>query len=1035
MEFLLVSDTHVDEYNKFAKLDPESGANTRLLWSLSIFDQIFEYGQKKKIKKLLVGGDVFDKRGVISVNVYDAVYEKFKRFYDAGWQVVSIVGNHDQAARRGDIHSLRPMPMTSLVESHGFLNISEINEKTFKIGCVSFCEDSRQFLSRLKEVSHEAPDCKLYLIHQGVNGALIAGDEILSRHETDLESIRRIVGPEAWVFSGHYHIHQKLDERFYYIGSSTPKDFGDKTPKGFLHFKDGTVKQVESLAPKFIVVEARELESRKQELAGNYVQIQYEGREPEKTPDLDVEGWLVVKKKVERVYERRSSIDPENAPLQIIESYLKDTEERLLYPTGVSKEDLRAHLHEVVGGRTLEQCFGGARVEILSVEMKNFMSYQNARVDFSRLDGLTLIEGENSDDASAVSNGAGKSLIPESVKWALFGTTSRGMSGDGVINKNADQGCSVTVVFSLGNGQIFRVTRYRKDKVHKNQTVLESVDTDREQAFQDLRGKSDAETQEKIVKILGIDQKTFDNTVFFGHGFTQSFPALTDKEQKQVLENILGIECFTEMHDRAKDYVRGTQEMCRDSQSKLAYLKDRKKELTGDLEVAQRRFDAAEKTIDAEIEELEKRVQMVDARIPEILAVDCTMELEEVSKELEEEKRGHIVDSDWSQSAAGLERKRQALEEKLYSLERQKLSAVKEVAVIEGQSSSNEEKRLAIQKASSEKICPTCSQKVVSQEFFSEELEKNLLVESKLKAAAQAANEKLLKIVDEIEACKEQINEHALYQNRNTLFRDAMKDKAANILNLEIRLRELQTRAESRDTSIRNLQNQKKMCQDILDKIRGKENPHLAELLSISKKIKDQEAELVILESEVRELLKLLDIYTFWETAFSDRGTPSQSPIKSYLFDAIVPVLDELARTYSEILTSGSMEVKFHTVSALKSGELRDKFSVEVTNAYGAAEYLGDSGGERRKVDLVVMFALHALARIRSGSQIDCLFLDEILDSLDAEGCERVVYLLGEMRKEIPKIFLITHNENLKNRFSSRILVRKELGISRIVEQ
>jgi DNA repair exonuclease SbcCD ATPase subunit len=79
------------------------------------------------------------------------------------------------------------------------------------------------------------------------------------------------------------------------------------------------------------------------------------------------------------------------------------------------------------------------------------------------------------------------------------------------------------------------------------------------------------------------------------------------------------------------------------------------------------------------------------------------------------------------------------------------------------------------------------------------------------------------------------------------------------------------------------------------------------------------------------------------------------------------------------------------------------------------------------------MFALHSLARIRSGSQVDCLFLDEILDSLDAEGCERVVYLLGEMRKEIPKIFLITHNENLKNRFSSRILVRKELGVSKIV--
>jgi DNA repair exonuclease SbcCD ATPase subunit len=294
-------------------------------------------------------------------------------------------------------------------------------------------------------------------------------------------------------------------------------------------------------------------------------------------------------------------------------------------------------------------------------------------------------------------------------------------------------------------------------------------------------------------------------------------------------------------------------------------------------------------------------------------------------------------------------------------------------------------------------------------------------------------NEKLSRTEEEIEACKKQIQEHADNQNRHALFLEAMKDKSDKILNLELRVQELQARRESRDSSLRNLENQKRMCEELIEKIRGKENPHTPEIRSISKKIKDHLAQAVQLESEVQELLKLLDIYTFWEVAFSDRGTPSQSPIKSYLFDAIVPVLDELARTYSEVLTSGSMEVRFHTVSALKNGELRDKFSVEVTNAHGADEYLGDSGGERRKVDLVVMFALHSLARIRSGSQVDCLFLDEILDSLDAEGCERVVYLLGEMRKEIPKIFLITHNENLKNRFSSRILVRKELGVSKIV--
>jgi DNA repair exonuclease SbcCD ATPase subunit len=151
------------------------------------------------------------------------------------------------------------------------------------------------------------------------------------------------------------------------------------------------------------------------------------------------------------------------------------------------------------------------------------------------------------------------------------------------------------------------------------------------------------------------------------------------------------------------------------------------------------------------------------------------------------------------------------------------------------------------------------------------------------------------------------------------------------------------------------------------------------------------------------------------------------------MFDSIVPVLDELSRKYSEILTSGSIDVQFNTVTALKSGELRDKFSVAVLNKYGSVDYKGDSGGERRKVDLIIMFALHSLAKIRSGSTVDILFLDEILDSLDQEGCNRVIDLLKQVSETIKKIFVITHNDNLKQMFGSVMRIEKRNGISKLV--
>jgi len=165
---------------------------------------------------------------------------------------------------------------------------------------------------------------------------------------------------------------------------------------------------------------------------------------------------------------------------------------------------------------------------------------------------------------------------------------------------------------------------------------------------------------------------------------------------------------------------------------------------------------------------------------------------------------------------------------------------------------------------------------------------------------------------------------------------------------------------------------------------------------------------------------------------FASSGT--QPPIKSFILESVVPVLDEFARRYSEILSSGSIEVRFNTISRLKSGELREHFSVEVANRYGSVDYRGDSGGERRKVDIAIMFALHALSRIQTGTFFNLVCLDEVLDSLDKEGCDRVAELLRELSVEIQRIFVITHNENLVSKFGSRIKVVKKEGYSTIFD-
>jgi len=68
-----VSDTHCHEFPSFGNIDSEFGLNRRLLASVQIFDEILAYGAENGINTLLIGGDIFEVRGTISVKTYNLV--------------------------------------------------------------------------------------------------------------------------------------------------------------------------------------------------------------------------------------------------------------------------------------------------------------------------------------------------------------------------------------------------------------------------------------------------------------------------------------------------------------------------------------------------------------------------------------------------------------------------------------------------------------------------------------------------------------------------------------------------------------------------------------------------------------------------------------------------------------------------------------------------------------------------------------------------------------------------------------------------
>lgn len=182
------------------------------------------------------------------------------------------------------------------------------------------------------------------------------------------------------------------------------------------------------------------------------------------------------------------------------------------------------------------------------------------------------------------------------------------------------------------------------------------------------------------------------------------------------------------------------------------------------------------------------------------------------------------------------------------------------------------------------------------------------------------------------------------------------------------------------------------------------------------------------LEKVIGEMTVSQDIKAFWLEGFSNSG------IKSLRLDSVAPFLTQRANEYSDMLTEGAIRISFQTQSALKSGEVRDKFRIQVINQEGHPSHEGSSMGERRCVDLCVLWALQDLARNQSSDSINVEFYDEIMDIMDDENTEKIMTIIRHRSKD-RAIWVISHNDTLKGLFDTVYSVAKHKGASLIARR
>ena len=197
--------------------------------------------------------------------------------------------------------------------------------------------------------------------------------------------------------------------------------------------------------------------------------------------------------------------------------------------------------------------------KLKSLTVKNFMSVgnQTQAVDFDK-ENLTLVLGSNLDlggDDTGSRNGTGKTTIVNALSYSLYGQALTNIKKENLINKTNGKNMLVTVEFAKNNTR-YRIERGRKPnllKLYVNDNQLKT-----EESEDDSQGDS-RETQKSIEQMLEMSHTMFKHLVAL-NTYTEPFLSMKAADQREVIEQLLGITQLSEKAEALKLLVKETKD-------------------------------------------------------------------------------------------------------------------------------------------------------------------------------------------------------------------------------------------------------------------------------------------------------------------------------------------------------------------------------------------------------------------------------------------------------------------------------------------
>lgn len=250
-------------------------------------------------------------------------------------------------------------------------------------------------------------------------------------------------------------------------------------------------------------------------------------------------------------------------------------------------------------------------INFKEVIINNFQSIKKAKVVLSN-QGVVLIKGINLYEEKTGSNGSGKSSIAESICYAIYGKTSKGIAT--CYNKFANDDCEVTLLFNIDNNE-YKIVRGEKGKKHTGYVEFYCNG-------EDLTARNKTDTDKVIADTMPVNKDIFLSTIFLSQNFSGKLSALSPTGRKDRLEQITNtdkkLNAFKDRLTKVKSgYTEKESEALRRvsfSDGQLSFIDRQIIQLETSINNAKNEIEMLSKEDDIDIISLEEKIKIIDEK-------------------------------------------------------------------------------------------------------------------------------------------------------------------------------------------------------------------------------------------------------------------------------------------------------------------------------------------------------------------------------------------------------------------------------------